>query len=40
MAVKVDFIGVGTIAQYHMKHLAKIREAQIVAFCDVSKQRA
>jgi len=40
MAVKVGFIGAGGIARYHAEHLAKIKEARIVAFCDLSKERA
>jgi len=40
MAVKVGFIGAGGIAHYHLGHLAKIREAEVVAFCDISRERA
>lgn len=40
MAVRVGFIGCGGISRYHMGHLAKIKDAQMVAFCDVDKTRA
>lgn len=40
MAVRVGFIGCGGISRYHMSHLAKIKDAQMVAFCDVDGARA
>lgn len=40
MAVRVGFIGCGGISRYHMSHLAKIKDAEMVAFCDVDKSRA
>jgi predicted dehydrogenase len=40
MAVRVGFIGCGGISRYHMGHLAKIKDAEMVAFCDVDKSRA
>lgn len=40
MTVKVGFIGAGGIAHYHLGHLAKIKEAEVVAFCDISRERA
>lgn len=40
MAVRVGFIGCGGISRFHMGHLAKIKDAQMVAFCDVDGSRA
>jgi myo-inositol 2-dehydrogenase/D-chiro-inositol 1-dehydrogenase len=40
MAVRIGFIGCGGISRYHMGHLAKIKDAEMVAFCDVQKDRA
>jgi predicted dehydrogenase len=40
MAIKVAFIGSGGIAGYHLGHLEKIKEAQMVGFCDVDRARA
>jgi len=40
MAVRIGFIGCGGISRYHMGHLAKIKDAEMVAFCDVDKSRA
>ncbi|MHB8994046.1 MAG: Gfo/Idh/MocA family protein [Armatimonadota bacterium] len=40
MAIRVGFIGCGGISRYHMGHLAKIKDADMVAFCDVDESRA
>jgi len=40
MAVKIGFIGCGGIANSHMRSLAQIKDAQMVAFCDLNKERA
>ena len=40
MAIRVGFIGCGGISRYHMGHLAKIKDAEMVAFCDVDESRA
>ncbi|MBT9151274.1 MAG: scyllo-inositol 2-dehydrogenase (NAD(+)) [candidate division WS2 bacterium] len=40
MGVKIGFIGTGGIANYHLEHLMKIKEAEIVALCDVVEERA
>jgi len=40
MAIKVAFIGSGGIAGYHLSHLEKIPDVQLVAFCDVQADRA
>lgn len=40
MAVRVGFVGCGGISRYHMGHLAKIKGAEMVGFCDVQKDRA
>ncbi len=40
MTVRVGFIGCGGIARYHMQHLIKMKDVQMVAFCDVDKSRA
>lgn len=40
MAVKIGFIGCGGIANLHVKKLAKVPKAKMVAFCDVDLQRA
>lgn len=40
MAVRIGFIGCGGIANWHMGHLAKIKDAKMVAFCDTDKDRA
>lgn len=40
MAVKVGFIGSGGIANAHMRSLAKVRDAKMVAFCDIDAARA
>ncbi|MBM4042041.1 MAG: Gfo/Idh/MocA family oxidoreductase [Planctomycetes bacterium] len=40
MAIKVAFIGAGGIAGYHLSHLVKIQDVQLVGFCDVDSSRA
>lgn len=40
MGIRVGFIGTGGIANYHLEHLAKIKEAEIVALCDVAEEKA
>lgn len=40
MAVRVGFIGCGGIANWHMGHLAGIKGAQMVAFCDTVADKA
>ena len=40
MAIKIGFIGVGGIAHSHLSRLSQIKEARIVALCDVVKQKA
>jgi len=37
-AVRIGFIGAGGIARHHMKHLATIPEAQVVAFAEPSEE--
>jgi len=38
--MKIGFVGTGGIANYHLEHLMKIKEAEIVALCDVVEERA
>lgn len=40
MAVRIGFIGCGGMAQAHMRSLASVKEAKMVAFCDVDSTRA
>ena len=40
MAVRVGFVGCGGINKAHMANLAGIKDAKMVAFCDVQKDRA
>jgi len=40
MKVKVGFLGCGGIAHAHMERLARMEDVEIVAFCDVVKERA
>lgn len=40
MAVRVAFLGCGGIARAHMRCLAKVAGAQMVAFCDADETRA
>ena len=38
--MRIGFVGTGGIANYHLEHLVKIKEAEIVALCDVAEERA
>ncbi len=40
MAVKIGFVGTGGIAGMHMRQLAQVEKAQMVAFCDALKERS
>ena len=40
MSVKIGFVGCGGIANAHMKNLAQIENAEMVAFCDIVEERA
>ncbi|MBM4031274.1 MAG: Gfo/Idh/MocA family oxidoreductase [Planctomycetes bacterium] len=40
MSVRVAFIGSGGIAGYHLSHLVKIQDVQLVGFCDTDAARA
>lgn len=40
MAVKIGFVGCGGIANAHMKNLAKIDNAEMVAFSDIVEEKA
>lgn len=40
MAVRIGFVGTGGIANHHMRNLAEIPEAEMVAFCDVVEEKA
>ncbi|MCK4244061.1 MAG: Gfo/Idh/MocA family oxidoreductase [Candidatus Omnitrophica bacterium] len=40
MAVRIGFIGVGGIAHSHLSRLSQIKEAEIVALCDVVRGKA
>jgi predicted dehydrogenase len=40
VAIKVGFIGSGGIAGYHLSHLEKIKDVQMVGFCDADRSRA
>ncbi len=40
MAIKVAFVGAGGIAGYHLSHLEKIKDVQLVGFCDPQADRA
>ena len=39
MGIRIGFIGAGGIANYHLEHFAKIKEAEIVAFSDVAEEK-
>ena len=39
MAVKVGFIGTGGIANAHLSRLARIKDAEVAALCDVEEER-
>lgn len=38
--MRIGFIGTGGIANYHLEHLMEIKEAEVVALCDVVEERA
>ena len=40
MTVKIGFVGTGGIANHHMRNLAEIPEAEMVAFCDIAEEKA
>ncbi len=40
MAVKIGFVGTGGIAGMHMRQLAQVEGAQMVAFCDAVKEKS
>jgi len=40
MGIRVAFIGSGGIAGFHLGHLEKIEDVEIVGFCDVVRDRA
>ncbi|OGG52202.1 MAG: hypothetical protein A3F84_03835 [Candidatus Handelsmanbacteria bacterium RIFCSPLOWO2_12_FULL_64_10] len=40
MAVKIGFVGTGGIAGMHMRQLAQVEKAQMVAFCDTVKEKS
>lgn len=40
MAIRIGFIGVGGIAQGHMKRLSEMEDVELVAYSDVVKERA
>jgi len=40
MAVRIGFIGCGGIANWHMGHLAGMKNVQMVAFCDTVGEKA
>jgi len=40
MKVRIGFIGTGRIANRHLEKLSRIKDAQLVSFCDVIKERA
>ncbi|MBO3800169.1 MAG: hypothetical protein FGF52_03855 [Candidatus Brockarchaeota archaeon] len=40
MVLKVGFIGCGGIAETHMQVLSRIKEIQLVSFCDVVEEKA
>lgn len=40
MTVKIGFVGTGGIANHHMRNLAEIPEAEMVAFCDIVEEKA
>lgn len=40
MTLKIGFIGTGGIAKFHINNLAKIKDVQVSALCDVQVERA
>jgi len=39
MALRIAFIGTGSIAVSHLRHLVRMDEAEIVALCDLSREQ-
>ena len=40
MGIRVAFIGAGGIAGFHLRHLEKIPDVEVVGFCDVVREKA
>ena len=40
MTVRIGFVGTGGIANHHLRTLAQLDEAELVAFCDVVEEKA
>ena len=40
MTVRIGFVGTGGIANHHLRILAQLDEAELVAFCDVAEEKA
>ncbi|MXX40230.1 MAG: Gfo/Idh/MocA family oxidoreductase [Gemmatimonadetes bacterium] len=40
MTIKIGFVGTGGIANHHLRTLAQLDEAEMVAFCDVVEEKA
>ena len=40
MTIKIGFVGTGGIANHHLRTLAQLDEAELVAFCDVVEEKA
>ena len=40
MTVKIGFVGTGGIANHHMRTLAEIPDAKMVAFCDLVEEKS
>ncbi len=40
MKVKIGIIGAGSISEYHIRAFRKLNEVEIIALCDVNKERA
>lgn len=40
MTVRIGFVGTGGIANHHLRVLAQLDEAELVAFCDVAEEKA
>ncbi|MFW6163154.1 MAG: Gfo/Idh/MocA family protein [Planctomycetota bacterium] len=40
MAIQVAFVGAGGIAGFHLGHLAKIEDVEVVGFCDAVREKA
>ena len=39
MTLKIGFVGIGWVADWHLEHLSKIEGTKIVALCDINKER-